>query len=122
MTGPGSGLADRQAALVRALVAGGVVPPGFDPAAVQATAEALLRKRARETVAHYPALAHATGPDFTARYIDWARGRPKAGTAADALAFARDNGVQWPPEPPRSSGRTILLSRIRDALSSFRKY
>lgn len=120
MTEPGSGLAERQAALVRALVAGGPVPPGFDPATVQATAAALLRKRARETAAHYPALVHATGPDFTARYIDWACGRPKAGTIADALAFARDNGVQWPPDPQPSGRRTALLSRLRSVLSSFR--
>ncbi|MFI1463847.1 hypothetical protein [Nocardia carnea] len=120
MTEPGSGLAERQAALVRALVAGGPVPPGFDPVTVQATAEALLRKRARETAVHYPALVHATGPDFTARYIDWARGRPKATTVADALAFARDNGVQWPPEPQPSGGRTMLLSRFRRMLSGCR--
>lgn len=113
-----TGLAERQAALVRALVADGTVPPGFDPAAVAATAEALLRKRAREAAAHYPALARATGPDFAARYMDWARGRPKAGTGADALAFARDNGVQWPPEPPRSGGRTARW--FHRARSSFR--
>ncbi|WP_062979014.1 hypothetical protein [Nocardia flavorosea] len=120
MTEPGTGLAERQAALVRALVADGTVPPGFDPAAVQATAEALLRKRARETAAHYPALVHATGPDFTARYVDWARGHPKAGIVTDALAFARDNGVQWPPEPQPAGRRTALLSRFRSVLSNFR--
>ncbi|ART73368.1 hypothetical protein BTO20_02535 [Mycobacterium dioxanotrophicus] len=44
MTGPGS-LAQRQEALVRALVAGGPVPPGFDPQAVAAAGEVCRHKR-----------------------------------------------------------------------------
>ncbi|MEX3653875.1 hypothetical protein [Mycolicibacterium fortuitum] len=38
-------LAQRQAALVRALVAGGPVPAGFDPAAVAAAGEVCRHKR-----------------------------------------------------------------------------
>ncbi|WP_395309498.1 hypothetical protein V4U86_01260 [Mycobacterium sp. AMU20-3851] len=38
-------LAQRQEALVRALVAGGPVPPGFDPAAVVAAGEVCRHKR-----------------------------------------------------------------------------
>lgn len=38
-------LAQRQEALVRALVAGGPVPPGFDPAAVAAAGEVCRHKR-----------------------------------------------------------------------------
>lgn len=38
-------LADRQESLVRALVAGGPVPPGFDPAAVAAAGEVCRHKR-----------------------------------------------------------------------------
>ncbi|CRZ18800.1 hypothetical protein [Mycolicibacterium neworleansense] len=38
-------LAQRQAALVRALVAGGTVPPGLDPAAVAAAGEVCRHKR-----------------------------------------------------------------------------
>ncbi|MEU1983659.1 hypothetical protein [Nocardia sp. NPDC019395] len=114
MSGPdGPSLAERQAALVRALVAGEAVPPGFDRDAVRAAAHALLHKRARETAARFPALVHATGPDFTARYIDWARDRPKTGTAADALRFARDNGVRWSPEKPGPGARIARLLRIR---------
>ncbi|WP_458317838.1 hypothetical protein [Mycolicibacterium brisbanense] len=44
MTGPGS-LAQRQEALVRALVAGGPVPQGFDPQAVAAAGEVCRHKR-----------------------------------------------------------------------------
>ncbi|NUS92876.1 MAG: hypothetical protein HOQ36_10750, partial [Nocardia sp.] len=71
-----AGLADRQAALVRALVAGAAVPPGFDPIAVRAAAHALLHKRAREVAARCPELVYAAGPDFAARFVDWARDRP----------------------------------------------
>ncbi|MFV8049305.1 hypothetical protein [Mycobacterium sp. 48b] len=38
-------LARRQEALVRALVAGGPVPPGFDPVAVAAAGEVCRHKR-----------------------------------------------------------------------------
>ncbi|MGI5222393.1 hypothetical protein [Nocardia sp. CA-290969] len=113
MTDPAPGLAERQAALVRALVAGEPVPCGFDPDAVRTAADAILRKRARETAAHYPALAQATGPEFTALYIAWARGRPKGGTAADALGFARDHEVPWPPQPPPAANRLSGLLRLR---------
>ncbi|MDF3306672.1 hypothetical protein P3H15_16720 [Rhodococcus sp. T2V] len=40
-----TGLADRQAALVRALVASGEPPEGFDRDALDAASKALLRKR-----------------------------------------------------------------------------
>ncbi|GGL38865.1 hypothetical protein [Nocardia jinanensis] len=94
------GLADRQAALVRALVAGAAVPPGFDRAAVCAAAHALRHKRAREVAARYPELVHAAGPDFTTRFVEWARDRPKVGTTPDALSFARECGIPWPPSRP----------------------
>ncbi|MEU4430419.1 hypothetical protein ACH474_31930 [Nocardia rhamnosiphila] len=108
------GLADRQAALVRALVAGEPVPAGFDPAAVGAAAHALLHKRAREVAARHPGLVYATGPDFTGRFVEWARNRPKDGTVADALRFARECGIPWPasrPGVPAPVSR--LLRRLR---------
>jgi hypothetical protein len=110
------GLADRQAALVRALVAGEAVPAGFDPAAVGAAAHALRHKRAREVAARHPELVHATGPDFTERFVEWARNRPKDGTAADALRFARECGIPWPPSRP---GFLALVSRLLRRLRSW---
>ncbi|MFF0490194.1 hypothetical protein ACFYTQ_14340 [Nocardia sp. NPDC004068] len=99
--GPGTEpLADQQAALVRALVAGGPIPAGFDADAVTATAHALLHKRAREIAHRYPLLAHACGPAFTAEFLAWARTRPKTTTAADAAAFAEHRGLPAP-KPPR---------------------
>jgi len=86
-------LAAEQAALVRALVAGGPVPEGFDPGRVRATAAALARKRAREVARTWPVLAADLGDDFTDRFVAFAAGRPPpatGGALADGLAFARD--------------------------------
>ncbi|WP_051133578.1 hypothetical protein [Nocardia paucivorans] len=112
MTGPEAArLREQQAALVRALVRGDPVPPGFDRAAVAAAAEVLLRKRAREIAAHHPTLAHAAGPDFLDRFVEWARHRPKTGVTADAIRFARDTAIPWSPHEPSRWGRLSALLR-----------
>jgi hypothetical protein len=85
-------LAAEQAALVRALVAGGPVPDGFDPGRVEATAAALARKRAREVASAWPALAADLGEAFTGQFVAFVAGRPPpatGGALADGLAFAR---------------------------------
>ena len=61
-------LAERQAALVAALVAGGPAPAGFDPAALAAAGAALLRKRAGEVARHWPLLAAGLGPQWSATF------------------------------------------------------
>jgi hypothetical protein len=84
-------LAAQQAALVRALVAGGPVPGGFDPARVRATSAALARKRARAVARAWPGLAAELGGDFTERFLADAARRPpptRGGALADGLAFA----------------------------------
>ena len=86
-------LAAEQAALVRALVAGGPVPEGFDRDRVRATAAALARKRAREVARAWPVLAADLGEAFTDRFGASAAGRPPpaaGGALADGLGFARD--------------------------------
>jgi hypothetical protein len=105
---PAAALAREQQALVRALVAGGPTPPGFDASALADTAHALLHKRAAEVAHRFPRLAHACGPDFTSRYLAWARARPKTTTAADAAAFAAATGL---PVPQRKSLHRRLLRR-----------
>lgn len=100
MTEPGP-LAEQQAALVRALVAGAEAPAGFDADALAATAHALLHKRADEAARRFPLLAHACGTDFTAEFMAWASTRPKITTAADAAAFASELGLP----PPRRNWR-----------------
>ncbi|MFC0530700.1 hypothetical protein [Phytohabitans kaempferiae] len=82
-------LAERQAALVAALVAGAPVPPGFDPRLIDAARRALLRKRAGEVARHWPLLAASFGARWTVTFAGWADGRPTQGSFADGLALAR---------------------------------
>ncbi|WP_175583180.1 hypothetical protein [Nocardia cyriacigeorgica] len=102
-------LGEQQAALIRALVAGGATPPGFDDATVRAAESALLRKRAGILARHNPMLAHAAGADFEQKFASWARGRPKISTDADIAAFAEYVGI-------RLSG---TKSRFADRIRSF---
>jgi hypothetical protein len=82
-------LAHRQAELVAALVAGGVAPDGFDQARVRATEEALLRKRAGEVGNRWPTLRSDFGPQWSATFAQWARGRSPQGSLRDGWDFAR---------------------------------
>ncbi len=92
-------LAAQQAALVRALVAGGPVPDGFDPADLATTERALLRKRAQEVARRFPMLAYECGDNYQDLYCAWAKDRPKISTLADARAFAEHMGIGPPPKP-----------------------
>ncbi len=80
-------LRQAQGDLVRALVAGGPTPAGFDPARVAATRAALLNKRADAVARAWPALARL--PDFRSRFTAFAAGRAPAGAHADGVTFAR---------------------------------
>lgn len=72
-----SDLAGRQAALVRALLAGGPVPPGFDPARVHLEAAALHAKR-RSVAQHLrPDLTDALGDRFRPLFDEWAGAHPR---------------------------------------------
>lgn len=101
MVGPVTDLAGQQAALVRALVAGGPVPDGFDAAELAMTARALLRKRAQEVARRFPMLAHECGPNYQDLYCAWAKDRPKISTLSDARAFAEHVGI-GPQRKPRA--------------------
>jgi hypothetical protein len=82
-------LAQRQAGLVAALVGGGAVPEGFDEARVRATENALLRKRAGEVGARWPALRAQFGAQWGATFAAWAQGRAPHGSWRDGWDFAR---------------------------------
>ncbi|GAA1586830.1 hypothetical protein GCM10009678_81700 [Actinomadura kijaniata] len=82
-------LAARQEALVRAMTAGGPLPPGFDAAAVRAAADAILRKRAGEVARAWPALAACYGDRWRAAFTAWAAERPTRGSFRDSWDFAR---------------------------------
>jgi hypothetical protein len=81
-------LAERQAELVAALVAGAADPPGFDPRLLAAAREALLRKRAGEVARAWPVLAASLGSRWPAEFVAWASGRPPAGAVRDGRDFA----------------------------------
>ncbi|WP_217441208.1 hypothetical protein [Nocardia barduliensis] len=106
-------LAERQAALVRALVTGAAVPAGFDADAVAAAANALLSKRAGEVARRFPLLVHACDGRFTTAFTSWARDNPKTTTAGDAAAFAAAAGIDWSAAPHRGRWR-VLLARALD--------
>ncbi len=124
-------LAERQHALLAALVAGGPLPAGFDPDEVRAQAVALAAKR-RDTVARVaPEPAQLLGPDFGPLFLRYARRRPQSGGYRDdardfvgwALA-AKDGALdaecrraleRWL-DPPEPRGRTGPLGRLRRAL------
>jgi hypothetical protein len=84
-----SDLAARQQALVAALVAGGDLPEGFNPAAVLATKTALRRKRAGEVARTWPFLAASYGTAWPATFAAWAEHRPPQGSLRDGWDFAR---------------------------------
>ncbi|MBF6301028.1 hypothetical protein IU459_26290 [Nocardia amamiensis] len=112
---PGAGtLAERQAALVRALVVGAAAPAGFDADAVGAAADAVLSKRAGEVARRFPSLAHACDGDFTAAFTTWAREHPKTTTPADAAAFAAAKGIDWSTAPRRGRWRQRRAAALLD--------
>ena len=120
-------LAERQAALVAALVAGAPDPPGFDPARLAAARRALLRKRAGEAAKHWPVLAASLGHRWATTFAAHHEGRESASglrdgwdlaralrpeLSADEAAELRDREALWRYDgggPPR-------LRRIRAAL------
>ncbi|BCB78531.1 hypothetical protein GCM10022251_58770 [Phytohabitans flavus] len=89
MTRPEDSLAERQAALVAALVAGAPIPDGFDPRLIDTARRALLRKRSSEVARHWPMLAASFGERWPTVFAEWAEARPTRGSFQDGLALAR---------------------------------
>ena len=84
-------LAIQQAALVSALMRGGVAPTGFEASRLQVAAESLSRKRCRAAARAWPALARALGEEFRGRfaaYADTTPLPPHGGSLADGRGFA----------------------------------
>ena len=91
-------LAERQAALVAALVAGAPAPPGFDTGRLAATRRALLRKRAGEAAKHWPALAASLGPRWAAVFAEHHADREPAGGLRDGWDVARALRAELTPD------------------------
>jgi hypothetical protein len=81
-------LAERQAALVAALVAGGTLPPGFDPARLAAARRALLRKRAADAARLWPLLAGSLGADWARVFAAHRDGHEPVGALRDGWDVA----------------------------------
>jgi len=131
-------LAERQAALVAALVAGAPDPPGFDPARLAVARRALLRKRAGEAAKHWPVLAASLGSRWSTVFAVHHVGREPVGglrdgwylaralrpdLTADAARELRDREARWRYDgvrPPRRRARTALRARVDQTLGAFR--
>ncbi|MEK6288484.1 MAG: hypothetical protein AABO57_22430 [Acidobacteriota bacterium] len=86
-------LAAAQLELVRALVSNEIAPAEFDNSRIQATADALLLKRAHAVAGAWPSLARSLGSAFDDRFALYSRSRPvvqEGGPLADGRAFARE--------------------------------
>ncbi|HZM77037.1 MAG TPA: hypothetical protein VFC19_14980 [Candidatus Limnocylindrales bacterium] len=95
-------LAERQAEVVRCLVAGGPVPPGFDPERLAATRKALLRKRSGEVGRAWPELAASYGERWHDTFAAWAEGKPPLGSQLDGYDFALEH-------PPTGAAAVELM-------------
>lgn len=103
-------LAERQAKLVSALVAGGASPDGFDAARVALTARTLVNKRLREVARAWPELVAALGARFAARFTEFATSHPPpevGGPLVDGHRFGR-----WLPSAERSDEAEVRLLQV----------
>jgi len=137
--GDSATLAERQAALVAALVAGAPDPPGFDPARLAVARRALLRKRAAEAAKHWPVLAASLGPRWSTVFAVHHVGREPVGglrdgwylaralrpdLTADAARELRDREVRWrydgagPPRPRRVSAAVAAICATAGRLAA----
>ncbi len=107
-------LRQTQTELVRALVADGPIPAGFDPRRVAATRTALLHKRADAVARAWPALSCL--PGFRSRFTAFAAGRAPVGAYADGMAFARAVRADLD-EPARSEQLMAAVARRRLAVA-----
>ncbi|MFG3645125.1 hypothetical protein ACGF3C_33120 [Micromonospora sp. NPDC047762] len=110
---PRVGLAERQAELVAALVAGGEPPAGFAPGPLAATRAALLRKRAGEVARHWPLLAAGLGARWSTAFAEWAARRPTCGSLRDGWDLARALRAQQALPPAAAEELAVREARLR---------
>lgn len=86
-------LAEVEAGLLRAVMAGGVPPEGFTAEQIQAVRDALLHKRARLVAKSWPSVSAALGPAFACRFRAYAAQHPLSGVGGplgDGLLLVRE--------------------------------
>ncbi|WP_410569720.1 hypothetical protein [Amycolatopsis sp. cmx-4-61] len=86
-------LARRQAELLRALLADGPPPEGFDPARLRVEAQVLRRKHGRVLAFQRPEVAEALGERYGPLFASFNAGRPKR--AAERSGAYADEFVRW---------------------------
>jgi hypothetical protein len=88
-----SDLAAQQASLLRALLADGPAPAGFDASRLRVEAQVLRRKHGRVLAHQRPELAESLGDRFGPLFTEFNAGRPKRDTERSG-AYA-DAFVEW---------------------------
>lgn len=112
MTSPRERLAGQQAELLKALLAGGDAPAGFDANRLRIEANVLRNKQSRLAAYLRPDLAEALGDRFAALFREYATAHPKT-DAIRARAYADAFGA-WlveRGEVPKPRGRFARLLR-----------
>lgn len=106
-------LANRQAELVAALVAGGPLPDGFDPVRIDATRRALLRKRAGLAAGAWPLLAASLGPEWLRTFAGHHDGHESAGPLRDGWDLARSLRAAGTLAPPAARELAVREATLR---------
>ncbi|UOX84711.1 hypothetical protein MUY14_23135 [Amycolatopsis sp. FBCC-B4732] len=86
-------LARRQAELLKALLASGPAPAGFDASRLQVEASVLRRKHGRVLAYQRPEVAEALGERYGPLFAEFTSGRPKL--AAERSGAYADEFVAW---------------------------
>ncbi|WP_409493283.1 hypothetical protein [Amycolatopsis sp. cmx-11-12] len=92
MTSPRERLAGQQAELLKALLAGGDAPAGFDADRLRIEANVLRTKQSRLAAFLRPDLAEALGDRFAALFREYSTSHPKTDTIR-ARAYADEFGI-----------------------------
>lgn len=128
MTDPRERLAAAQAELLRALLADGPVPPGFDAERIAVERRALLAKRRGVTAMLGPEVANELGDRFRPLFDAYATTHPRmVGTraredAANFAEWAREHGELPPLEtPPKASWLRRMSSLLSGSIQNIRK-
>ncbi|MFI9451390.1 hypothetical protein [Amycolatopsis sp. NPDC052450] len=112
MTSPRERLAARQAELLKALLAGGDAPAGFDADRLRIEANVLWNKQSRLVAYLRPDLAEALGDRFGALFREYATSSPKT-DAIRARAYADAFGAWLVERGEVPKPKRRLASRLR---------
>ena len=110
-----STLGERQEALIRALVAGGELPEGFDKDEAAVVSAALLRKRAGEVAHHLPVVRHTLGRSLSSVV------HSVGGQTAEVVFACECPGLCRPSPGHRRTASPTLVSEVSKGLTQVRQ-